>query len=204
MKKVNLKRELKTLYGTSSRNGFVLVDVPAMDFLMVDGVGNPNTAQSYADAIAALYALSYRLKFMVKKGPMAIDYGVMPLESLWWTDNAADFSTKDKDAWNWRAMIMQPEWIDREIVETARSETEKKKDLPALAKLHFGTFHEGRAAQCLHIGPYSEEAETIQGLHQFIVQTGHGLRGKHHEIYLSDARRTAPEKLKTIIRQPMQ
>ena len=203
MKKIDLKKQFKSLYGTTTASGFVIVDVPKMNFLMVDGHGDPNTAQSYSRAIEALFSLSYTLKFMIKKGDDAIDYGVMPLESLWRTDNMADFSTDNKDIWKWTAMIMQPEWVDKKLVEEARQSIAKKKDLAALPIVRFEALNEGRSAQCLYTGPYSEETSTIKKLHQFIADNGSDLRGRHHEIYLNDARRTDPSKLKTIIRQPM-
>jgi len=200
--KIDLKKQLKDLYGTTKANGFVVVDVPEMNFLMVDGEGNPNTAQSFRDAIEALYALSYALKFMIKKGA-AIDYGVMPLEALWWADRTADFTTGNKDSWKWTAMIMQPEWVAADLVDKARVETARKKELPSLADVRFQALKEGKSAQCLYLGRYADEAQTIEKLHQFISDDGARLRGRHHEIYLSDARRTDPAKLKTIIRQPM-
>lgn len=140
---------------------------------------------------------------MVKKGPLAIDYGVMPLEALWWTDDMNNFSSTDKDSWKWTAMISQPEWITSEMVEIARTATAKKKDLPALKQVRFEALEEGPAAQCLYIGPYAGEPPTITALHEFIADNGCDRRGKHHEIYLNDMRRTKPANLRTIIRQPM-
>ncbi|MEM7053000.1 MAG: GyrI-like domain-containing protein [Pseudomonadota bacterium] len=203
MKKIDLKKKLKPLYGTTRTQGFVIVDVAPMNFLMVDGQGNPNTSQAFADAVEALYSMSYPLKFRVKKSPLALDYGVMPLEALWWTDDMADFSPSNKDIWKWTVMIMQPEWITAEMVEEVRNVTANKKDLPALPRLRFESFDEGQAAQCLYIGPYADEAPTIQALHAFIEENGFARRGKHHEIYLSDMRRTDPARLKTILRQPL-
>ena len=203
MAKIDLKKDLKTFYGTTTKQGFVIVDVPEMNFLMIDGEGDPNTSQAFADAVQALYSLSYPLKFMVKKGPLAIDYGVMPLEALWWAGDMSEFTQGDKSNWKWTAMIMQPDWITAELVEQARADAAKKKELPALNDVRLETFAEGKSAQCLYIGPYSEEAPTIAALHQFIADNGGTRRGRHHEIYLSDMRRTDPSKLKTIIRQPM-
>ena len=202
MKKTDLKKELKAFYGAKAGK-CALVDVPGLNFLMVDGQGNPNTADSYRAAIEALFSVSYTAKFMIKKGPGAVDYAVMPLESLWWTDDMAQFSADNKDIWKWTAMIVQPEWVTADIVEAASQAAAKKKELPALADMRFERFEEGRAAQVLHVGPYAEEAPTIELLHRFIADEGLERAGKHHEIYLSDPRRTAPEKLKTIIRQPV-
>lgn len=202
MEKVDLREQLKHLYNPPGREVSV-VDVPPMNFLMIDGEGNPNTSEDYAHAVEALYAISYALKFMIKRGVDAIDYAVMPLEGLWWADDMTRFSVEDKDAWRWTMMIMQPQFVTGELVQGAMSQIEKKKGpLPALPRMRFESFHEGRAAQVMHHGPYSEEGPTIEKLHEFIEMEGHELRGKHHEIYLGDPRRTAPERLKTVIRQP--
>lgn len=202
MEKVDDKKTLKHLYMASAKE-VVQVQVPAMNFLMVDGQGDPNTAQSYKDAIEALFSVSYTLKFLVKKGPQALDYAVMPLEGLWWADDMRDFGTADKSNWKWTAMVMQPPVITQALVQTAIAEVQKKKGLAALAQLRFESFTEGLCAQLLHMGPFSEEGPNIARVHAFIAQRG-TLRGKHHEIYLSDIRRATPEKWKTIIRQPMQ
>lgn len=202
MEKIDCKKQFKHLYGPSTKE-IVCVDVPAMNFLMVDGEGDPNTSQSFSDAIEALYPVSYTLKFMVKKGPLAIDYGVMPLEAVWWSDDMTEFSTGNKDAWKWTLMIMQPEFITREMVKEAMVEVAKKKKPVSLSLVRFDAFREGKAAQTLYIGPFSEEGPTIEKVHLFIAENGSQRVGKHHEIYLSDPRRTAPEKWKTIVRQPM-
>ena len=204
MIKIDFKKELKLLYNPSVKEA-AIVDVPPMNYLMVDGTGDPNTAQEYKEAIEALYAVAYALKFTIKK-EQAIDYGVMPLEGLWWTDDMAQFSPENKDIWKWTAMIMQPEYVTTELVESALEQVAKKKKLPALSKMRFESFHEGLSAQIMHIGPFSAEGPTILKLHAFIKENGYefdGLTGKHHEIYLSDVRRVAPEKMRTVIRQPM-
>lgn len=203
MKKIDLKKEFRDLYGTTRKQGFVVVDVPQMSFLMVDGEGDPNTSEAFSNAIEALYSLSYPLKFMIKKSSLAIDCGVMPLEALWWAEHMADFSPEHKDIWQWTVMIMQPEWITPELFAEAREATAKKKDLPALSKVRLEAFAEGHSAQCLYVGPFADQGPTIAGLHQFIADSGYQKCGKHHEIYLSDMRRTDPSKLKTILRQPM-
>lgn len=201
MKKVDLKKELKHLYAPAKK--FAIIDVPELNFLMIDGAGDPNKEQSFKDAVEALFGVSYTLKFMVKKSPSAIDYSVMPLEGLWWTDPIEAFSLVDKRNWLWTIMIMQPKWITDSLVSEAILKTMKKKQNPALDLLHFRKFNEGKSAQVLYVGPYHNEAQTIKDLHNFIDIQGYKLRGKHHEIYLSDVRKTAPEKLKTIIRQPI-
>lgn len=202
MKKIDLKKQLKDLYGTTARQGFVLVDVPEFNFLMIDGEGNPSS-EEYTQSIEALYAVAYPIKFLVKKGPLAIDYGVMPTEGLWWANNMDDFVTQTRDTWKWTMCIMQPEWVTADMVEEARETAPKKKGLPKIADVRFDAYHEGQAAQCLYTGPYTEEHETIAALHAFIADQGLRAEGKHHEIYLNDARKTAPEKLKTVLRQPV-
>ncbi len=201
MGKIDFKKQLKHLYSPSAKEP-VLVDVPEMSFLMIDGAGDPNTSQDYQEAIEALYSVSFTGKFAVKKA-QGIDYVVPPLEGLWWAEDMAQFSTADKHSWLWTAMIMQPEWITPELVADAVAQLQAKKDLPALPKLRLESYTEGLSAQIMHLGPYSDEGPTIAKLHEFIAASGHELRGKHHEIYLSDPRRTQPEKLKTVLRQPV-
>ena len=201
MEKMDLLKTLKPLYQASAKE-MALVDVPAMNFLMVDGVGDPNTAPAYAQAVEVLFMVSYTLKFMIRKGPLAIDYGVMPLEGLWWVDDMSKFSVTDKSNWKWTAMIMQPSFVTPEMVATAIADVKAKKHPVAITRIRLASFAEGKCAQVLHLGPFSEEGPTIARLHQFIE--AHGQRsGKHHEIYLSDIRRADPSKWKTIIRQPM-
>jgi hypothetical protein len=201
MEKIDFKQTLKHLYQPSAKE-VVLIEVPPMHYLMVDGTGDPNTAPAYAEAIEALFAIAYAIKFMVKKGPLAIDYAVMPLEGLWWADDMTQFSTEDKSNWRWTAMIMQPEFITPAMVDIAIADTLKKKKLAALTHMRLATLIEGKCAQVLHIGPFSAEGPTIEKVHQFIAARGQRT-GKHHEIYLSDIRKAAPAKWKTIIRQPM-
>ena len=198
--KIDLKRELRDLYLPGREPS--LVDVPEMAFVMIDGDGDPNTAASYRQAIEALYAVAYAVKFAVKRSPSGIDFGVMPLESLWWASDMKTFSD-DKSAWSWTAMIMQPEPVTAEIVQEARRQAAAKKSLPALELLRFERFAEGPAAQVMYLGPYRDEGPTIEALHAFIAELGCVAVGKHHEIYLGDPRRSAPEKLRTVIRQPV-
>ena len=183
------------------------MEVPPLTYLMVDGQGDPNTSKEFGEAVEALYSLSYTLKFSLKKSPCAIDYGVMPLEGLWWADDPRDFGwaghQANKSKWKWTAMIVQPEFIAQAQVDAAMEEVRKKKNPAALDRVRFETLAEGPSAQVLYVGPFADEGPTIQRMHEFIHASGKELRGKHHEIYLSDPRRTAPEKLKTILRQPM-
>lgn len=199
LEKVDLKKEFKDLYNPSAKE-VSFVDVPDMAFLMIDGQGAPSSVQ-YMDAIQTLYPLAYTLKFMIKKAK-AVDYGVMPLEGLWWMDDMTQFSVDRKDEWKWTAMIMQPKYITQADFKAAVEQV-KKKNLPAIGKVRFELFHEGKAAQILHTGHYSAEAPNIHKIHDAIKAGGHQLSGRHHEIYLNDPSKTAPEKLKTILRQPM-
>jgi len=202
MTKIDFKKEAKHLYNPSAKQ-CVLVDVPAMNFLMLDGVGNPNNSPAFAAALETLYAVSYTLKFMVKKGEQAIDYAVAPLEGLWWTEKMAEFSIEHKENWQWTLMIRQPEFVTADLIATAKVAATKKQALPALSQLRFETYDEGVSAQIMHVGPFATEGPTIAKLHQFVAENGYILDRKHHEIYLSDLRRTAPEKMKTVIRQPV-
>ncbi len=202
MEKVDLKKDLKHLYQPSAKE-VVELEVPTMNFLMVDGEGDPNTSQVYSDAIEVLFMVSYAVKFMVKKGTPGIDCGVMPLEGLWWADDMSRFAANDKSCWKWTMMIMQPSFATPESIESAIAEVKKKKNPTAISRLRLEAFSEGRCAQVLHIGPFSEEGPTIEKVHQFVHSRGR-LTGKHHEIYLSDIRKADPSKWKTIIRQPMQ
>lgn len=201
MNKLDLKQQFKHLYQPSPKQ-VTVVDVPPLNFLMIDGAGDPNTAAGYKQAVEALYSLAYKLKFAAKK-EQGIDYAVMPLEGLWWTPDMATFSVENKDAWLWTMMILQPDFINAEQVELARADIARKKDLPALPNVRLERFHEGLAVQILHLGPYAAEAPTIARMHAFIQANGWTTGGKHHEIYLGDPNRTVSDKLKTVLRQPI-
>ena len=201
MEKIEWKKTYKDLFFPPKDP--VLIEVPPMHYLMIDGHGDPNTAQTYKDAIEALFSLSYSIKFSFKQ-ELEIDYRVFPSEGLWWVEDMAQFTTEDKSSWDWTMMIAQPEQVDGERVERARAEVlKKKKELAALRQVRFEAFHEGLSVQLMHIGPYSTEGPHIARMHAFIHENGYEPSGKHHEIYLSDVRRTAPEKLKTVLRQPV-
>ncbi|WP_069386139.1 GyrI-like domain-containing protein [Cellulosimicrobium cellulans] len=200
--KVDLK---KTLDAYQARRGrFRVLDVPDQQYLMVDGHGDPNTEPGYAQALAALYPVAYALKFASKR-ELGRDHVVMPLEGLWWADDMATFtSARDKSRWDWTMMIMVPDWLGPEMVEAAIGRAGAK-DRPArLADVRFETLSEGRCVQTLHVGPFDDEAPVLARMHEEFIP-GNGLRmvGKHHEIYLGDPRRSAPEKLRTILRQPV-
>ena len=199
--KLDLKKELKDLYN-ASRKELAIIDVPPMNFLMIDGAGSPETSPQFQAAVQALYGVSYTLKFMIKKTQGA-DYVVMPLEGLWWAEDMEHFSLGNKDQWQWTLMIMQPEYVTEDLVAEAVEQVREKKDSDTVGELRFEGFHEGVSAQIMYVGPYSDEGPTIARLHCFIEENGYSLRGKHHEIYLGDPRRAAPDKLKTILRQPM-
>lgn len=196
----------KTQDSYRARSGaFRVIDVPAMQYLMVDGHGDPNTAKDYADALAALYPVAYKLKFASKRA-LERDYVVPPLEALWWAaDMVAFTSARDKSQWDWTAMIMTPAWITAELF-AGTVKAVPAKDRPAsLDKVRLETLVEGHCVQTLHIGPYDAEADVLADMHDhFIPDAGLQMSGKHHEIYLSDARRVEPAKLRTILRQPVE
>jgi hypothetical protein len=203
MDKVDYKKQLKDYYQAKVGKP-VVVKVPEMNFIMIDGEGDPNTSHEYVDAIETLYPISYTIKFTCKN-KYGKDFGVMPLEGLWWTKNMADFSAEDKSNWQWTAMIMQPAVVTEDMFNKAIAQVQEKKSLASLGKVRFEAYDEGRAAQVLYVGPYSDEGATIQELHEFIKLQGGVLENStkhHHEIYLGDPRRTDPAKLKTILRQP--
>ena len=201
MEKIDLKKELKAFYNPTAKD-VTLIDVPRMNFIMIDGQGAPESPQ-FAQSIAALYPIAYGIKFD-KKRTDGIDYGVMPLEGLFWAEDMAVFmpETADRNQWQWTLMIMQPDFVTRKDFENAVAASKKKKDNPLIDKVRFENFTEGKAAQIMHIGPYSAEGPNIQKLHHKIAGIGGKLSGKHHEIYLSDPRRAAPDKMKTVVRQP--
>jgi hypothetical protein len=200
--KLDLRKTLKPLYTASAKPA--LVEVPELAVLMVDGAGDPNGSSAFEEAMGALYGAAYTLKFALKKrAENPFDFSVMPAEGLWWCQDMRAFSPDDRSNWLWTLMIVLPDRITRDDFTGAVEALRAKKNPPGLDRLRFERFHEGLSAQIMHVGPYAEEPATIERLHAFIAQQGHTLRGKHHEIYLSDPRRTAPEKLKTILRQPV-
>jgi hypothetical protein len=199
---VDADKELARLY--RARTAPELVTVPELGFVMIDGHGDPNAAPEYADALQALYSLSYGLKFALRK-ELGVEARVGPPEGLWWAQDMREWSMECKADWDWTMMIRQHDAVTPELFGTVRAQVAAKKELPALPLARLERFCEGRCAQILHVGPYSTECQTILALHAFIYDAGFefdGVHEKHHEIYLSDPRRTAPERLKTIIRQP--
>lgn len=202
MEKFDVKKAYKELYAPSRRD-FSLVTVPRFSYFAVDGHGDPNTATEYSEALEALYAGSYATKFASKK-ELDRDYVVGPLEGLWRADDPEVFVTRDKASWDWTMMISQPEWITSAELTASIAAVGAKKNLAALDKVRFLELEEGLSVQILHIGSYDDEAPTLDRLHNtFIPANNLSFNGDHHEIYLSDARRTQPEKLKTVLRQPV-
>ena len=200
MAKRDLKSELRPLYSPSAK-GPVLVDVPRLSFLMVDGKGDPTSGEMFQSALGSLYGLAYTLKFMLKK--KRVEFTVMPLEALWWTEGRGSFDPDRRGDWQWTAMIAIPEEIKRADLRQAAAEAAAKKPEIDYAAVRLESWKEGRCVQILHVGPYAEERPTLERLHAFLTAEGYILNGKHHEIYLGDPRRTAPEKLKTVVRQPV-
>jgi hypothetical protein len=202
MEKLDYRKDLKELYSPSAKR-VSLVDVPRMNFVAVEGRGDPNTSGDFRAAMQALYTISYATKFMLRKEGAGPEFSVAPAEALWWTGDAERFDPNDKRAWRWKLMIMQPRHISIEIFDRARSQASEKKEAPALQKAEFIVFHEGLSAQVMHIGPYAEESAAIERLYAFIEENGYSFNGRHHEIYLGDPGKTRPERLKTVIRQPV-
>lgn len=201
METYDVKKEHRALYAPRVSD-IDVVDVPEFSYLMVDGQGNPNTADAYRDAVEALYSVSYGVRFAAKRQLDRV-HVVAPLEGLWWADDLSAFSARAKDEWRWTMMIHQPDWITADMVDAATQAAGKKKELPGLTGLRFERFAEGLCVQTLHVGSYDDEAPVIERMHEFAVAQGHELRGKHHEIYLSDPRKVKAAKLKTVLRQPV-
>ena len=199
--KIDLKRELREFYAPGREP--VIVDVPELAYVMIDGRGDPNTAPEFSQAIEALYTIAYTAKFALKRAAQGPDFTVMPPEGLFWTAGSPELAHGTKSDWNWTLMIMQPDRVTPEVFREAQATALEKKPLEALRRVRLERLAEGRVAQVMHIGPYAAEGPTIERLHAFIAEQGYELAGKHHEIYLSDPRRAAPEKLKTVIRQPV-
>ncbi|WP_030159618.1 GyrI-like domain-containing protein [Glycomyces sp. NRRL B-16210] len=202
MDKYDVKKARKALYGPSSKD-FAVVEVPRLAYLAVDGRGDPNTAAAYTEAVEALYGASYALKFASKRD-LGRDYVVGPLEGLWRAADPAAFLARRKDDWEWTMMIWRPEWTTDAMVEAALAQAAAKRPNPALERLRTHAFTEGASVQILHIGSYDDETPVLERLHrEYMPANGFTFNGDHHEIYLGDPRRTAPEKLRTVLRQPV-
>lgn len=195
----------RTLDAYQARRGkFRLVDVPTMQYLMIDGRGDPNTSPDFDRAVRALYPVAYKLKFASKRD-LDQDYVVPPLEGLWWADDMDSFTAaRDKSRWDWTMMIMTPDWIDHAMFAAAVERAGAENRPQGLDDVRLETLHEGRCVQTLHVGPFDDEAAVLAQLHEeFVPDNELRLTGKHHEIYLTDFRRTAPDRLRTILRQPV-
>lgn len=200
--KVDLKKTLDAYQ--AKRGQFRVLDVPEQQFLMIDGHGDPNSSPDYAAALEALYPLAYKLKFLSKR-ELDRDYVVMPLEGLWWADDMSTFTTaRDKSQWDWTMMIMQPDWLEPDHFAAAHEQVTANGAPKKLGEVRWGTLHERRCVQTLHVGSYDDETPVLEEMHgTFIPEQGLRMTGIHHEIYLSDPRKVAPEKLRTILRQPV-
>jgi hypothetical protein len=199
--KADFKRSLDAYQAKPGR--FRMLHVPDMQYLMIDGCGDPNTSPAFAEAIAALYPVAYKLKFASKRD-LDRDYVVMPLEGLWWAADMGSFTARDKSRWNWTLMIMVPDWIAQPAFTAAVDEAGAKGPPARLGDVRLQSLSEGRCVQTLHVGSFDDEAAVLSTMHRdFIPDNGLQMVGKHHEIYLSDFRKVAPAKLRTILRQPV-
>ena len=199
LERIDLKTDLHRFYFPARRPE--MVDVPVLRYLAIDGEGTPGEGTGFEKAIRALYPVAYTLKFDLRKAA-GLDFPVMPLEALWWTDPDGRFDVRSDRPWHWTAIILMPEEVTAEAVDLVAAGVAARKGVSAAGDIHLREIREGRSAQVLHVGPWSEETATIEALHAFIAEQGLHPAGAHHEIYLSDPRRTPPERLRTVIRQP--
>ncbi|WP_299038009.1 GyrI-like domain-containing protein [uncultured Pseudokineococcus sp.] len=200
--KVDHKRTIPSYRATRGR--FDVVEVPPLQYLAVDGSGDPNTAGDYRDAVTSLYPLAYGLKSL-SRDELGRDHVVMPLEALWWSDDMATFTTaREKSRWSWTLMIMVPGWLTGEHVERARAAVADRAAPPALERVRLTGLAEGRSVQTLHVGPYDAEGPVLEEMHSVVIPSlGLAMTGRHHEIYLSDPRRVGASRLRTVLRQPV-
>lgn len=202
MTKIDFKKSVDCYQ--AKNHEFSIIDVPKMHYLMIDGHGDPNTSEDFQTAIKTLYPIAYKLKFASKQD-LGKDYIVMPLEGLWWSENMASFtSARDKSQWDFTLMIMQPDWITKEMFQAALQKVAEKDSPKQLAKVRFEALDEGLCVQTLHIGSFDSESEILEKMHhEFIPEHGLKMVKKHHEIYFSDFRKVAPDRLRTLLRQPV-
>jgi len=206
MKKLDLKRELKQFYAPRA-NRVEIVDVPAFQFIMLDGRiepgESPDKSPAFQEAIGALYGVAYTLKFMSKlREKSAIDYPVMALEGLWWGDKET-FDLAHGEPASWTLMILQPDHVTAPMFRAAVEKAAEKRPNPSLSRVRLERFREGPCVHALHVGPYADEPRTIARMEAFAAEQGYRFHGKHHEIYLGDPRRAKPETLKTVLRHPV-
>jgi hypothetical protein len=200
METIDHKKEYKAFYLPPAKP--TILSVPAFPYLKIDGKGNPNTSPDFQTNTNLLYTLSYTLRFAVKKS-INIAYTVMPLEGLWWAEDMGSYLKADKDQWQWTLMIMQPLFITEEMVAEGKAEVIRKKKLAEVNQVRFEPYEAGTCVTMLHVGSYDDERPNIQWMHDYAREQGYELTGLHQEIYLSDPRKTAPEKMKTVLRQPI-
>jgi hypothetical protein len=200
--KVDLKKSLDAYQAKLGR--FRLVDVPDLRYLMIDGHGDPNTSPAFARAVEALYPVAYALKFASKR-ELSRDFVVMPLEGQWWAGDMGAFTAaRDKSRWDWTLMIMQPDWVDERMFAVAVEQVRVKGGPEGLDDVRFESLSEGLSVQTLHVGTFDDEADVLARMHdEFVPDNGLRMVGRHHEIYLGHMRRVAPEKQRTILRQPV-
>lgn len=206
MDKIDYRKEYHEFYAPP-RDHAEEITVPPLNFAMIDGVGaaeGPAKSPEFQDAIAALYGITYTLKIGRKKAGIEPDYTIGPLEGLWWMDDGSEFDMNRPDKWRWTLMIFQPEFIGQKEFQQAVEQLMARKPSPALNKLRLERFDEGKVVQIMHIGPYATEEQTIKKLEDYVTERGYTFRGEHHEIYFGDPRRTKPEKLKTVLRHPIE
>jgi hypothetical protein len=201
MNTYDIKKAFPTLYAPKPGD-FHIVEVPEASFLMSDGHGDPNVSPAYAGTVEALFSLSYAVR-SIAKSELGRVHTVGPLEGLWSAEDPRAFVAGNKSTWDWTMMIAQPAWIDPQIVEVAMKKAEKKA-LAALDHVRFAPYTEGSSVQILHVGSYDSEAPVLARLHdEYLPKHGLTYNGRHHEVYLSDPRRTESAKLRTILRQPV-
>jgi hypothetical protein len=201
--KFDFKKQFPDLYRPSQKI-VSIVEVPKMKFFMIDGEGDPNTSEEYKVAIECLYAVSYALKMkIVKKQTPSKDYVVPPLEGLWYMEDMSRWSMQNKDEWQWTMMIRIPDFVTQPQIEKAIDIAKTTKNPVALKKLYVEDYNEGLSVQLMHLGPYDTEAPNIEKMHIYAQEQGYERSGKHHEIYLSDPRKAKPDRMKTILRQPI-
>jgi len=199
MDKLDMKKEYN--FYKAKENKIDILQIPKLNYLKIDGIGNPSSSIDYQNSIEALYTIAYTIKFTIKNDGK--DFVVMPLEGLWYADHMSDFEENNKDNWKWTSMILMPDFVTKEIFETAKIKAQEKKiDNTKINEVRLELLEENTVAQTLYVGPYVKEHETIMNIHNYIKESGNVLCGLHHEIYLSDPRKVTSEKLKTIIRQP--
>ncbi len=207
MTKIDFKKQNKGWYRPST-NVIEIVDIPDLPFLMIDGKHYSQKSATFQPAIEALFGMAYTMRFLFKnevhKPEGYYEYVIPPLEGLWWMHSGnPHFDAEQWEDWRWTLMIRQPEFFDADMIEEAREILRKKKNPSELPNLRYERYAEGKSVQTMHIGPYHEEGPTIQKMHDFVAEKGLELHGKHHEIYIGDVRRAAPERLKTVLRHPV-